>query len=202
MNNTYSTPADLNRFFSQCNLNMHIRYYNDHKRLASNQIADINRELEDNSIGRKRRQDLELAKHVYMNSYHHHMMINCFLTMYSHFEECLGVTCKLCSKKMPENRRSGLERFKQHFETEHDLKLSDGPHWSFLADCAKVRDVLLHAAGNVTLTRDRKKVDDLIRRNQEYFGTENSRIVPKEQLLARFCEAIPDFTEWLTDQVK
>ena len=202
MNRKYSTAADLNAFFLQWNLNMHMRYYNDHRRLVSNQIADINHELEDNSLDPKRKQDLEIAKHVYLTSYHHHMMINCFLTMYSHFEECLGVMCKRFSKKMTENGKSGLERFKQHFKVEHDVKLSEGPHWVFLCDCAKARNVLLHAGGNLTLARDRKKVEKLIKGNQECFAEENSRVVPREQLLVRFSEAIADFTEWLTEKVK
>jgi hypothetical protein len=181
---------------------MHIRYFNEHKRLVKNQIADIIEELEKNLLDPTRKQRLEMNKHVYLNSYRHHMIINNFLTMYSHFEECLGVTCQLFSGKMPENKRSGLERFRQHFESEHDVKLSSGPSWSFVCDCAKARHVLLHAAGNVTLARDKKKVEDLIKRNHDYYTTENSRIVPRERLLVKFSEAISEFTEWLTDQVK
>ena len=197
-----STDADFYKVFSQCNLNMHIRYYNEHKRLVKNQIADINQELDDHLLDPTRKQSLEMNKRVYLNSYRHHMIINSFLTMYSHFEECLSVTCQLFSGKTPENSGSGLGRFRKHFESVHDVKLSGGPSWSFVCDCAKARNVLLHAGGNVTLARDRKNVEDLIKRNQDYFAQENSRIVPKEQLLVKFSEAIPDFTEWLTDQVE
>lgn len=200
MNKERSTPAELSKFFAQCNLNMHIRYYNNHRRVVANQIADITKELEDSSLDPKRKQDLKVDKHILLNSYHQHMIINCFLTMYSHFEECLGGTCLQFSTKMPKNRRSGLERFKEHFEMEHDLKLARGPHWPFVCDCASTRDVLLHTGGNVALARDKKKVEDLIRRNSSYLAKENSRLILKEQLLVCFSEKISEFTEWVVDQ--
>lgn len=202
MNKKYSTIVDLNKFFAQCNLNMHIQFYNNHKRLVRNEIAKIDQKLAGQNLPADQLQKLPYTKTVYLTSYHQHMMINCFLTMYSHFEECLANTCNFFSKNMPESRRSGLERFKDHFKKEHCVKLADGPHWCFLCDCGKARNVLLHAAGNITLTRDRQEVEDLVKRNTVYFGIENSRIVPKEQLLMKFFKAIPDFTKWLTDQVK
>jgi hypothetical protein len=203
MKKEFSIPADVIKFFAHYNLDMHIKYYNEHKRLVSNQVVEINREIKAGNLDAKRKQDLEIAKDVYLNSYHQHMIINTFLMMYSHLEEFLGVTCKLLSKKMPENKRSGLDRFKEHFEAKHSLKLSDSPHWSFLRDCAKVRDLILHAAGNVTLARGgRQQYDKIVKQNKNHFTIANSRLVPKEVLLTKFSKAVREFTEWLTDQVK
>lgn len=201
MNKKYSTPADMNKFYAQCNLQLHIGFYNDHNRLVANQIAEINRELSDLSLDLKRRRYLEYSKTGYLTWYRRHMIINCFLNMYSHFEECLGVTCRLCSKKMPHSKCSGLTRFKKYYEQEHKLKLSKGPLWGFLRDCETARDILLHAAGNISLARPRKEAEDLPKRNPTLFAIENSRIVPKEELLTRFAKAIPEFIDWLTDQI-
>lgn len=202
MNAEYSSPADINKFFAQCNLSVHIGFYNEHKRLISNQIAKIDKELQTNGLDVKRKQNLEFNKLVYLTSYHQHMINNCFLTMYSHFEECLGVTCRLCSKTMPKNKWSGLSRFNKHFETEHLVKFSQGPQWAFLCDCEKARDLLLHAAGNITLARNRQVIEDLPKRNPALFGIDNSRIVLKENFLIRFSQAILEFVDWLTDQIK
>ena len=130
------------------------------------------------------------------------MVLNCFLTMYSHFEECLGVTCDLFSDEMPEKGSSGLDRFKKHFKDKHNVNLSDGPHWSFLRDCAKVRNILLHAGGNVTLLCNSNEAHDLLKRNKGCLDTENARLFPQEELLVRFSRAIADFTDWLIDQTK
>ncbi|MBU4198991.1 MAG: hypothetical protein KKG09_03320 [Verrucomicrobia bacterium] len=202
MNAEYSRPADINKFFAQCNLNLHIGFYNDHKHLVSNQISKIDQELQKPGLDAKRKKDIEFTKLFYLTSYRQHMIVNCFLTMYSHFEECLGVTCHLCSKTMPQNKRSGLIRFKEHFEREHSVNVSQGLQWTFLRDCEKARDVLLHAAGNITLARNRQKVEDLPKRNPTLFGIDNSRIFPKEDLLVRFSHAIPEFIDWLTDQIE
>ncbi len=191
----------LNKFAVQHNLNMHVQFYNDHKQLVSNQIANIDQELEGTSIDPKRRRDLEMAKYIYMNSYHHHMMISCFLTMYSHLEECLGVASRLFSEKKLVSKKSGLDRFREFFEAELKVKLTEGPYWSFILDCEKARNVLLHAGGNIALARNRKKTEDLVKRNKDCFSIEDSRIVPKEQLLVKFSKAISDFAEWLTDKV-
>ncbi len=196
------TLVDLHKRFSQHNLNIHIRYYNEHKRLVSNEIVHLEEKLGSGALDTKERQELEILKHIYLNSYHHCMMTNCFLMMYSHFEECLGNTCDLVSNKMPESQKSGLDRFKEHFKTEHKVNLPDGPHWPFLRDCEKARHVLLHAGGNITLARDPGQVDEIIKRNRDCFETQNKRLVPRETLLVEFSQAIADFTEWLIDQTK
>lgn len=201
MDKQLPTAASLHKLFSQINLNMHIRYYNEHKRLVSSRIVEINEDLADDSLDAERRRDLQISEQVYLNSYHDHMVANCFLMMYSHFEECLGVTCKSFSRAMPEPGRSGLDRFKAHFAGQHDIKLSDGPQWSFVCDCGYARNVLLHVGGNIALADDTKKVQDLIRRNKDCFVDRNSRITPTEQLLVKFSDVIADFTEWLVDQV-
>ena len=51
----------LSKFSAQHNLNMHIRFYNDHKRLVANQISDIEKKLECDSLDPKRKQDLEIV---------------------------------------------------------------------------------------------------------------------------------------------
>lgn len=201
MNKKYSTPADMNKFYAQCNLQLHIGFYNDHNRLIANQIAEINLELSDPSLNSKRKRDLEFIKAGYLTWYRNRMIINCFLTMYSHFEECLAVTYRLSPKKRPHSHRSGLIRFNELFEEEYMLKLSGGPQWEFLRDCEKARDIILHAAGNISLARNRKEAEDLPKRNPTLFAIENSRIVLKEELLTRFAKAIPEFIDWLTDQI-
>ena len=202
MNQEYSTAADLNRFFAGCNLNMHIRYYNEHKRLVSNQIAEITEELDAGDPGPKRKRDLEHAKHVYLNSYHQHMIINTFLVMYSHLEECLAVTSRILVKGAPASTKFGLERFKEDFRTRCSVNLAEGPRWQFMQDCSQLRNTLLHAAGNITLVRDKRKIEPVIGRNPQYVAVGNNRLVLHEQILVDFSNAIPDFLDWLTGRIE
>ncbi|MBW2098679.1 MAG: hypothetical protein JRG77_07735 [Deltaproteobacteria bacterium] len=202
MEKSYSTAADLNKFFAQCNLNMHIRYYNEHKRLVSSQVGEITKELEQGCLDPKRKRDLEHAKHVYLNSYHQHMIINAFLLIYSHLEECLAVTFRLFIKGSPVSKKTGLERFKEDFRDRCSVNLTNGPRWAFLQDCSQIRSTLLHTAGNITLFRNRRKIDPVIKRNPKHVAVCNNRLVLHEQMLVDFSNAIPDFLNWLTDEIE
>ena len=202
MNQKYSSAADMNKFFARFNLNMHVRYYHEHKRLVSNQIAEITKELEDGNPDLDRRRDLEQAKYVYLNSYHPHMIINAFLVMYSHLEEGLAVTFRILVKGEPASKKIGLKRFKEDFWDRCSINLTEGPHWAYLQDCSQIRNTLLHAAGNIVLVRDRKKIDPVIERNPKYITVRNNRLVLHEQMLVDFSNAIPDFLDWLTDAVE
>lgn len=197
-----STPAELNKFFAQHNLNLQISFYKEHNRLVRNETVRINRELERDDLNADSRKELESLKRAYETWYRKHMITNSFLMIYSHFEEWLGVICRTSSAKRPESKRSGLDRFVEYFEKVHSIKLPDGPHWERLRDSARVRDILLHAGGNVSLARSGKQeYEELVRRNKDRFEIDNSRLVPKEAHLAKFVEEVADFTEWLTDQV-
>lgn len=197
-----STPAELTKFFAQHNLNLHISFYKEHDRLVRNEKVRINRELERDDLNAESRKELESLKRAYETWYRKHMITNSFLMIYSHFEEWLGVICRTSSTEMPERWRSGLERFKDRFETEHSIKLSNGPRWGQLRVSEKARDILLHAGGNISLARGgRQMCEQLVSRNKDRFEIDNSRLVPKEAHLAKFVEEVADFTEWLTDKM-
>ena len=202
MNKKFSTAAEVNRFFAQCNLNMHIRYYVEHKRLVSNQVVEISKELEKGGLDPKCERDLEVAKHVYLNSYHQHMIINAFLLMYSHLEECLAVTLSIFVKGPPVSMKTGLDRFKEEFQKRCSVTLTEGPRWAFLQDCSQLRNTLLHAAGNITLVRDKGRLDPVIKRNSKYVDVANKRLVLHEQILSEFSDTIPVFLDWLTNEIE
>jgi hypothetical protein len=202
MSKKYNTADDLNRFFAQCNLNMHIRYYNEHKRLVSNQVTEITQELGGDDVDPKRKRDLEAARHVYLNSYHQHMIINAFLMMYSHFEECLAVTLRILVKAPFVSNKTGLEGFKEKFHEGCGIKLAEGPRWVFIQDCSQIRHALLHASGNISLVRNRAKLDTIIKRNRQYVHLGNMRLVLHEQILVDLSNVIPDFLDWLTDAIE
>jgi hypothetical protein len=196
------TAYDLNRFFAHFNLNMHIRYYNEHKRLVSNQIIEITQELGRGDVDPKCKRNLVATKHEYLNSYHQHMIINAFLIMYSHFEECLAVTLRVLVKGHSVSKKPGLDRFKGEYRERCAINLADGPSWAFLQDCSEIRNTLLHAAGNITLVRDRRILDPVIKRNAQYVDVENKRLVLYEQILVDFSNVIIGFSNWLTDAIE
>ena len=197
-----STPTEVSKFFAQHNLNLHISFYKEHNRLVWNEKVRINRDLERDDLNANRRKELESLKRAYETWYLKHMITNSFLMIYSHFEEWLGVLCRTSSAEIAHSKRSGLERFKERFEKEHSIKLSNGPRWGQLRESEKVRDILLHAGGNVSLARNGKQeIEELVRRKKDRFEIDNSRLVPKEAHLAKFVEEVANFTEWLADQV-
>jgi len=204
MSKKYSTAYDLYRFFAHHNLNMHIRYYNEHKRLASNQVTEITRELGVGDVDPKCKRDLEFVKHVYLNSYTQHMIINAFLMMYSHFEECLTVTLRILVKSSSvKGNKTGLEGFKEKFRERCALRLTDGPRWAFLQDCSKIRNALLHAAGNISLLPEGKKLElESVINSNHHVDVANKRLVLHEQILEYFRNVIADFVDWLTDAIE
>jgi hypothetical protein len=203
MINENSTVAEAVKFFARHNLSMHIRYYNDHKRLVSNQVTEITKELNEGRANQEREVDLKAAKAVYLNSYHQYMIINTFLLMYSHLEECLAVAFRILVEDGPAtSRRTGLERFMENFRERCSVRLAEGPKWAYLQDCSRIRSTLLHAAGNITLVRDRQRIDSVIKRNPEYVAVDNDRLIVREKMLVDFYAIVPDFLDWLADAIE
>lgn len=196
-----SSASDFYQFYAQCNLGLHIKYYNEHKRLIKNEIAWINQELEEDYLDQNTRIELEIRKQTYQSSYRDYMIINCFLMMYAHLEECLAVTFRLFTKEESETKGSGLDRFKKPFQTKYSIRISEAPQWLFLQDCSLLRHVLLHAAGNITLARDKKKIESIIKKNSHLVRISSSRIVLQEQLLNEFSSALVDFFGWVSPRI-
>lgn len=202
MSNQTSTKEDFYKFFAHCNLNMHIKHYNEHKRLVENEIVWINKKLQQTDLDDQAKSDLNVTKQIYQSSYHDYMIINCFLMMHAHLEECFAVTFQLFPSGTAGTEGTGLNRFKSAFLSKYSIQITQGPRWPFLQDCAQIRDVLLHAAGNITLVKDRDKIDPVVKRNPTLVTLSKHRIFLRPEILKEYSSAISDFVDWLTEEIK
>jgi hypothetical protein len=195
------TQDNIFQFFAQCNLNLHIRHYNEHKRLVSNEIYNISQKIEKGGLDSAQKRELLIVKNYYLGPYHEHMVLNAFLMMYSHLEECLSLRLKSPSTNLRVSMISGLEGFKDGFKDRYSVSLAQAPQWLFLNDCSQFRHALLHAAGNINLANGRK-LNPAMKRNPCLIQIKNKRLVLREQLLPKFAEAIPAFVEWVAEKIK
>jgi hypothetical protein len=193
------TPAGLYKFFTRWNLNMHIRYYNAHRLLVMKEIEAISLELESKEITPERRRDLVLEKSEIVNSYYTYIIINTFLMMYSHLEECLALNLRAPVTTL--RTLTGLDGFKREFKSRYSINLAQAPHWAFLKDCSQLRNTLLHVAGNMTLA-DGRKLNPVMKRNRRYVHLKNRRLVLREELLRKLGVVIPAFVDWLDDKTR
>ncbi|MBI5101483.1 MAG: hypothetical protein HZB33_06585 [Nitrospirae bacterium] len=158
--------------------------------------------MQDSNTDQKDLIELEIKKQTYESSYHDYMIINCYLMMYAHFEECLAVAFRLFPKGEYVTNGAGLNRFNEAFLNKYSIRITEAPSWPFLNDCSQLRNVLLHAAGNITLVRDKKKIDTIISRHSNLVRLSSSRINLEGQILNEFSKALSEFVEWVGSKIE
>jgi len=100
---------------------MHLRYYDEHKRLVMNEVDKFFSRVREPSAGSGRNAWSVATKNEYLNSYRIYMIINTFLMMYSHLEECLAL--RVIDVKG--HAGTGLERFKGRYKDRYSINIDE-----------------------------------------------------------------------------
>ncbi len=199
MNDKVKVQLDLHKFFLQYKLNGIIRFYNESKHLVRSEIRHINKKSE-GDIPEEHRRMLLVRKDEYLGWFHEMLIRNCFLMIHPHMEEAFATLLRPLGAGRTACEDSGIARFKKSFK-EHQIKICDAPKWSFLMDCSKLRNLILHANGNVSFAKDPNDARKTCRRLGANVKIRKSQIVLQEGILQEFAEAVAETTDWILQEI-
>lgn len=199
--NNLKIQHDLFQFFLQYKLNGIIRFYNESKRLIANEVTYIDKKI-DQDISEDDRRMLSIKKDEYLNWFREMLINNCFLMIHSHTEESLSITLRSFDAGKTSCHGSDIGRFKNPFQENHGLIICNFPKWNFLLDCSKIRHIILHANGNISLAREPDDVKQTCKRlGLDNIQIRNSQIVLQEIILQKFASAVADVTDWILKNI-
>ena len=117
-------------------------------------------------------------KAEFENHYPQKMLDTTFLLMFGHLEEVLVLLHKSFNPKKAgiDSRETSIKKFKPYIKSLLGDHLKD---YQYLIEAHTIRNSLIHCAGRVDLMSDSAKVEKVISRNPECFGTHNKRIFVK-----------------------
>lgn len=206
MNNDIKDQFKICQFFLQYKLDGIIRFYKYAKRLMAQEHAIFNKKSEENIPQELRR--ILTSKKFDLGWYREMLIHNSFLMIHSQLEETLAIILRYFSTEQAVCiekevcKKSDITRFKDSFLKNHGIKLNDFHKWSFLVDCSKVRNLLLHANGNVFLAKNQETIVETCKRLGSNVEIRNSQIVIQEQLLQKFADALAEITEFILLEVR
>lgn len=114
---------------------------------------------------------------------------NCFLMAYAHLEEQLYGIWHALSPSVTLGKTSSVDRFKPALQAA-GVDLGRSAAWTFIQGASALRDCLLHANGNISLSRDKPKLHRFIAKNPDVVDRGRIRITP--DYLKRFVVMIGD----------
>lgn len=199
MDNNLKVQLDGHRFFLGYKLDYTIHFYNESKHLVRSEIGHINKKSEGN-IPEEHRRTLLGRKDEYLGWFHEMLIRNCFLMIHSHLEEALATLLLPLGAGRTACKDSGITRFKEPFE-KHQIRICEAPKWSFLMNCSKVRHLILHANGNVSLAKDPNGERKTCRRLGANVKIRKSQIVLQEGILQEFAGAVAETTDWILQEI-
>jgi len=158
------------------NLQIIINFHNEQRRLMKNQVSEINEKLK-SCNDRHERTELLNKKEIYINTFDSLLRTNTFLMMYSHLEEFLYHVWKSFDKNQAVRKSGSLKRFEGVVSNILNVDLGHDREWNLLMDYEKVRDCLLHANGRVSISRDKKYLEELIKNPRVHLSMKIDRII-------------------------
>lgn len=201
MKEKLETHRKIYEFFLQYKLNGIVRFYNESKRLANNEVVYINTKIEENGQATDQR-ELSSRKDEYLGWFREMLIHNCFLMIHSHLEETLAIIFRAFDAGKTICNGSDIGRFKEPFIEKHQIKISESPKWNFLLNCSKTRHLILHANGNLSLARGPAEAKETCRRLGSNVVIRKSQIVLQERILQEFADAVADTTNWLLCEIE
>jgi len=141
-----------------------------------------------------------LLKEAYKNNLPLQLRNSVLLMIFGHLEECLDLKCsdmgKLASR---DKNKSGVDRYKTFLVEELRIDLGNNSEYSYIKDCQKIRNLLIHSAGRVYAHMDNfQELQKLIKRNSKYFVTKNGRVSITSEGLQKLNLSVASFTEMIT----
>lgn len=192
--NTLSDMKEIEKAFSifgyKHNINNVTEFHNQ-------MFIGINRAIsnyEESLQQAKEEKEISNLKHT-VNFYENYMtdnLRNFTLVMHlSNFEEISVLVCKDEGVTTPNS--SSIGRFKMGWEAKLSKPLGVVPAWCTITEAAKIRNAVLHAAGRISLNRDKENIERIIRK--ENLKKQGDRVYITEQFLNKVKDAIWEITK-------
>ena len=131
-----------------------------------------------------------------------------FLMAYAQFEEFLAHLCKrLGGKKtlLRDSKGYGLGRYKTFLKAVcPGNRLCSADDWQRICDAERVRHLLIHANGNMSICREKDKpaIQAIVKKYRRDLRWEhNVKLVMEERFLRDFVEAAKSFLHSVLDQL-
>jgi hypothetical protein len=203
MSQLSSERAKFFKWAESHNSRLIIEYHNQMKRLMQNEIAWFNQEIAKNDSSDDYITQLQYSKKLYSNEYLNYTRSNVFLMLYSHLEEWLE---NLRGSFTPEilkdqNGVSSIGRFRPVVKAA-GIDLGKSAEWSFLANCAYVRDCLLHANGRLSMVKKKNELEAYIKSPSSGILLESDRIKIQGELVQKLSKATESLVEEILSSVK
>jgi len=134
-------------------------------------------------------------KHVYKDGFPAKLRETTFLLMFGHFEEMMFLLWRdKNSKSISLGSGYGILKFKPYIRDILGDSLSINKDYQTIRDAQLVRNSLIHIAGRVSLSKDREKLELLIKNNSSLYYLENDRVNISIAGLQKIHSAIDGFT--------
>lgn len=179
------------------NLQLIIKFHNEQRQLMKNQVSAINKKL-DSCIDHHERKQLLYAKEVYINTFDGLLSINTFLMMYSYLEEFLYHIRKGFGKEQAVSGSGSLKRFKEIIRNVLGLDLNQSREWELLCEYEKVRDCILHANGNVSISKHKNDLERIINKSCGHLSKKNGRI----ELSGKYLDSVANTIDGLIKRLE
>jgi len=121
-----------------------------------------------------------------------------FLLYFSGLEEVISIL--YLSENSEENKLDngyGILRFKTYIKEKYSGDLSTFKEYQTISEFQRVRNALLHAGGRVDLAKDKKIINDFVKKYKSYFSIENGKLLISEQGVNVLKDTIVNFLKAL-----
>jgi hypothetical protein len=184
----------VHQFALSHNLDRLTGYHNEIKRLLSNELITARK-------SKKKEKGISDIRDYYIKELHPKLINNTFLMMFAYLEEMLCIILKSFAKIDETSSKTGLEKYKESFKKDYDIKLSQFPGWSFLADASDIRNALLHANGNISHLRKPEKTKNILKNYKKDIKLKRNVMFINETYLNSFLKKIDEVKDWLLEKV-
>lgn len=138
-------------------------------------------------------------KNIYENNFPKQLRNTTFLMMFGHFEEMLFLLWKQYNPSNVEldKKGFGITKFKTYIKTTLQVDLGQHQSYQQISEAQKIRNSLLHIAGRVSLAKDAKALNSIIKRNPSFYSIELDRVQLHYDGVLNFQKAVRNITEEL-----
>lgn len=189
---------DLLKFASTNNLNWIVHFHNHLKSLISEAVHEIDKSIASEDDVAKRKNLLH-SKHVYENTFFKMLRNTVFLQMFSNFEETCHHLWKMLSPNTELERNHGITRYKPVFNELIDGGVGNLTHWELIREGEKIRHCLLHAYGRISLFKEKKEIERIVKKYNGEITIKQDRIQIESEFIERFAKNLTEITSLSID---
>ena len=162
---------DMFKMMMDNNLNCVVRFHN-HLNVSLNQVRKEIATWDEIDNSKK-----SYWAHVYEKEFPKQLRQTTFLLMFGHLEEMLHLLWKKDKKSQIElDNRNGISKYKPFIRHHLGGDLDSSEEYRFIVNAQEVRNSFLHVAGRISMMRDPKRVESIIKSSKGMYSNKSDRI--------------------------